>query len=82
MKRMHKMTKCGIILGAIEVIIDRYFYHFPTWFAIILFVIAWILILSGIIYMYINTMLNQILIEIETRREPCIIYLNENILCT
>ena len=49
MKRMHKMTKCGIILGANEVIIDRYFYHFPTWFAIILFVIAWILILSGII---------------------------------
>ncbi|MDI6414683.1 hypothetical protein QLX55_04965 [Solobacterium moorei] len=43
------MTKYGIILGAIEVIIDCYFYHFPTWFAIILFVIAWILILSGII---------------------------------
>ena len=45
----------GIVLGALTIVTDRYIHKLPNWLAIILFVIAWILIIVGMILARIHT---------------------------
>ncbi len=43
------MIIIGIILGGGTVVVDRYLYKLPNWLAIVLFLIAWIMIIAGMI---------------------------------
>ena len=46
---MNIMIIIGIILGGGPVVVDRYLYKLPNWLAIVLFLIAWIMIIAGMI---------------------------------
>lgn len=46
---MNIMIIIGIILGGGTVVVDRYLYKLPNWLAIVLFLIAWFMIIAGMI---------------------------------
>ncbi len=49
---MNIMIIIGIILGGGTIVVDRfdrYLYKLPNWLAIVLFLIAWIMIIAGMI---------------------------------
>ena len=39
----------GIILGASVIVTDRYIHHLPNWLAIVLYTLAVVLIITGMI---------------------------------
>ncbi len=46
---MNIMIIIGLAIGAVTVLVDRYFYRMPDWLAIVLYAIAVILIIAGMI---------------------------------
>ena len=46
---MNIMIVIGIVLGAGTIVMNRIFYKLPNWLAIVLFTIAWIMIIAGMI---------------------------------
>ena len=46
---MNIMIVIGIILGCGTIIVDRYFHKLPNWLAILLFAVAIVLIIAGMI---------------------------------
>ena len=55
LSKMNWFIILGIVLGALTIVTDRYIHKLPNWLAIILFVIAWILIIVGMILTRIHT---------------------------
>ena len=39
----------GIILGASVIVTDRYIHHLPNWLAIVLYTLAVVLVITGVI---------------------------------
>ena len=48
-EQMNIMIVIGIILGCGTIIVDRYFLKLPNWLAILLFAVAIVLIIAGMI---------------------------------
>ena len=46
---MNILIVIGIVLGAGTIIADRLFHKLPNWLAIVLFTIAWIIIIAGMV---------------------------------
>ncbi len=46
---MNIMIPIGIVLGAGTCVVDRFFYKLPDWLAIVLYTIAAIMIIAGMI---------------------------------
>ena len=44
-----KLLWClGLLLGAVVIVTDRFLHLLPEWLTIVLFVMAWVLIIAGI----------------------------------
>ena len=46
---MNIMIVIGIVLGAGTGVVDRYFYRLPDWLAIVMYTIAVVMIIAGMI---------------------------------
>ena len=46
---MNKLIVIGIVLGGGTIVVDRYFLKLPNWLAIVLFAVAIVLIIAGMI---------------------------------
>lgn len=46
---MNKKIIIGIVLGGATIVVDRYFHKLPDWLAIVLFTIACIMIIVGMV---------------------------------
>ena len=46
---MNILIIIGIVLGGVTIVTDRYLYKLPNWLAIVLYSVAWILIIAGMI---------------------------------
>ena len=46
---MNVLIIIGIILGASVIVTDRYIHHLPNWLAIVLYTLAVVLVITGMI---------------------------------
>ena len=46
---MNKIIIIGIVLGGATIVVDRCFHKLPDWLAIVLFTIACIMIIAGMV---------------------------------